>query len=164
MLSDNALFILLVMAYALIIVMGIALWKTRERIKSLSKTQKMFFKGKTGKDLEGVLLEIAKQTENNTTTQQKLYKKVQELIHATNNSYSNIGIIRFNPFQDTGSNQSFVVALLNNEQDGFLLTSLFTRQGTNVYAKPILNAQSEFQLTQEEEQAIHIATSKIQRQ
>lgn len=63
-------------------------------------------------------------------------------------------IIRYNPFSEVGSNQSFSVALLDRNNDGMVITSLFTREENRVYAKPIKNSISEYTLSEEEKEAI----------
>jgi hypothetical protein len=65
-----------------------------------------------------------------------------------------IGLIRFNPFFEVGGNQSFSLALLDGNNNGVVLTSLYTREGNRIYGKPIKNGKSEYLLSQEEEAAI----------
>ena len=71
-----------------------------------------------------------------------------------------IGIVRFNPFDSLGGNQSFSLAILDGNNCGAVITSLFSREGNRVYGKPILNGTSEFQLTDEEKQAMALAHSQ----
>jgi hypothetical protein len=68
-----------------------------------------------------------------------------------------VGFIRYNPFSNIGSDQSFSLALLDGENNGILITSLFSREGNRVYAKAIKNGQSEYPLSDEEEQALEEA-------
>ncbi len=75
----------------------------------------------------------------------------------TQNSIQHIGLVRFNPFEDTGSDQSFAIALLDDEQDGVVVSSLHGRANTRVFAKPVQHAVSSHQLSEEEERAIRIA-------
>lgn len=66
-----------------------------------------------------------------------------------------LGIVRFNPYNDTGGNQSFAIALLSRLGDGVVLSSLHGRAGTRVYAKPVKAGQGvEFSLSEEERVAI----------
>ncbi len=64
--------------------------------------------------------------------------------------------LRFNPFQGTGSggNQSFATALLDEEGSGVVISSLYSREKMSVYAKPIKNRTSEFELTEEEREVL----------
>lgn len=68
-----------------------------------------------------------------------------------------VGLVRFNPFSDTGGDQSFSIALLDGQNDGLVISSLFSRTETRVFAKPVQNGQSKYNLTAEEEEAIQLA-------
>ncbi|HNY04262.1 MAG TPA: DUF4446 family protein [Candidatus Woesebacteria bacterium] len=66
-----------------------------------------------------------------------------------------IKLVRFNPFDDVGGDQSFILVLLNKENSGILLTSLHHRSFTRIYAKPIKNGQGDnITLSKEEKSAI----------
>ncbi|MEK7634951.1 MAG: DUF4446 family protein [Patescibacteria group bacterium] len=68
----------------------------------------------------------------------------------------NASTLRFNPFQGegVGGNQSFSSVLVDEEGDGVVITSMHTRERTNVFAKPLQRWQSEHQLSEEESKAI----------
>lgn len=68
-----------------------------------------------------------------------------------------VGLVRFNPFGETGGDQSFSLCLLNGSGDGVLLTALHTRDRTRVYTKPIVLGESKFELSKEEEKALREA-------
>jgi hypothetical protein len=72
-------------------------------------------------------------------------------------SLQHIGLVRFNPFDDTGSDQSFAIALLDDQRDGVVLSSLHGRANTRLFAKPVADGGSPHNLSQEETQAIRIA-------
>jgi hypothetical protein len=74
-------------------------------------------------------------------------------------AFQRIGLVRFNPFEDTGGNQSFVVALLDANGDGFVLSSLHARAGTRVYAKALSGGRADAQLSNEETEALRRAMS-----
>ena len=95
------------------------------------------------KDLEKNISEIKKDLENLKLESQFFLKKV--------------GIIRYNPFSDTGGNQSFSIALLDRNNSGIVITSLYTREGNRVYAKPIKEGKSHYSLSEEEKKAIERA-------
>lgn len=71
-----------------------------------------------------------------------------------------MGVVRFNPFEDTGSNQSFVLALLDSRGNGFVLSSLHSRQQTRIFLKPVTTGRTETALSEEEAEAIRIAASR----
>ena len=68
-----------------------------------------------------------------------------------------VGVVRFNPFPDTGGNQSFAVALLDSRGDGVVLSSLHSRAGTRLYLKQITTGKAETALSEEETEAIRRA-------
>ena len=74
-------------------------------------------------------------------------------------SLQHIGLVRFNPFEDTGSDQSFAIALLDDRRDGLVISSLHGRATTRVFAKPVENGSSRHTLSDEESKAIRIALS-----
>jgi hypothetical protein len=68
-----------------------------------------------------------------------------------------VGVVRYNPFEDTGSNQSFALALLDGNNDGLVLSSLHSRQQTRVFLKPIVRGRCEIALSGEETEALRKA-------
>jgi hypothetical protein len=75
-------------------------------------------------------------------------------------SIQKIGIVRYNPFSNVGGDQSFSIALLNGENSGIVITSLYSRDGNRVYSKPIEKGVSEYTLSNEEVKAINEAKNK----
>jgi hypothetical protein len=72
-------------------------------------------------------------------------------------SFQKVGLVRFNPFDDTGGNQSFALALLDAQGDGFVVSSLHARTGTRVYAKVLTAGRAEGALSNEEAEALQRA-------
>ncbi len=70
-----------------------------------------------------------------------------------------VGLVRFNPFEDTGGNQSFALALLDSDDDGIVISSLHARGVTRVYAKAVSRGRPEATLSVEEAQAVAMARS-----
>jgi hypothetical protein len=68
-----------------------------------------------------------------------------------------IGLVRFNPFEETGGNQSFALALTDRNGDGFVVSSLHARTGTRLYAKAIVGGRSDSALSAEEAEALRLA-------
>jgi hypothetical protein len=75
----------------------------------------------------------------------------------TRGSLQHIGMVRFNPFEDTGSDQSFAIAMLDDRRDGIVISSLHGRSNTRVFAKPVADGGSAHNLSDEEAEAIRIA-------
>lgn len=90
---------------------------------------------------------------------EKLSQHIHDLKKQQKLNVQKVGIIRFNPFSDVGSDQSFSLALLDEDDNGVVITSLYTREENRVYGKPIKNGQSEYSLSDEEKKAIEKAKS-----
>jgi len=72
-------------------------------------------------------------------------------------AFSRVGLVRYNPFEDTGGNQSFALALLDEHGDGFVVSSLHTRNLTRVYAKGVSAGKSDVGVSAEESEALRLA-------
>lgn len=83
---------------------------------------------------------------------------MQALIETrTRRSLQHIGMVRYNPFEDTGSDQSFAIAMLDDRRDGVVISSLHGRANTRIFAKPVADGTSSHNLSDEEAEAIRIA-------
>lgn len=84
-----------------------------------------------------------------------LDKKVAELDEESQFFIQKVGMLRFNPFNDTGGDQSFILSLLDERDTGVVISSLHTRTGTRWYAKKIVEGKgAEHELSAEEKDAI----------
>ena len=70
-----------------------------------------------------------------------------------------VGVVRFNPFDETGGDQSFAIALLDQRNNGVVVSSLHSRAETRVYAKPVEGGRSSYNLSQEEQEALAQASA-----
>ncbi len=124
--------------------------KTRKRIK-------IFFKGRKTQDLEGVIAEQLKRTKKAEAEIKKLFDWNEKLQGIADISIQGVGMVRFNPFKDTGGDQSFAIALLDKNNNGVVISTLYSREGTRIYAKPIEKGDSSYHLSEEEKEAIQKA-------
>ena len=88
---------------------------------------------------------------------QRLELLIEDLKKENEKAIQKIGIVRFNPFSNTGGDQSFSLALLDGKNNGIVITSFYSREGSNVYGKPIKNGKSTYVLSEEEKKAIEKA-------
>ena len=72
-------------------------------------------------------------------------------------TFARVGLVRYNPFEDTGGNQSFALALLDAHGDGFIVSSLHARNQTRVYAKGVKGGRSDSATSDEEAEALRPA-------
>jgi hypothetical protein len=129
-------------------IISIFLWKAVSHYNKLGQG----LKDKNFKSIMETLLKemvIAKKDIDNL----KLYcDKIQRdgLLHI-----QKIGLVRFNPFKDTGGDQSFILSLVDGNDTGVIISGLYARSGTRWYAKRIVKGKSlEHELSEEEKKAL----------
>ncbi len=109
------------------------------------------------KGLENVLDEHAKELRRLDTDIKELYNITDQLNKVTMDSITKVGLVRFNPFSDTGGDQSFALAMLDANDNGIMLSSLHSRGATRFFSKPIVGGKSDYNLSDEEKEAIEKA-------
>ncbi|MBU7007541.1 DUF4446 family protein [Phosphitispora fastidiosa] len=130
------------------------------RTGRLMKRYKVMMRGAQGQDLEQVLNTYMSKVDASLAKTEEVRQAYTEIMTMAKNSIQNVGVVRYNAFDDTGSDLSFAVALLNHRGDGLVISSLFGRNETRTYAKPVTNGVSDYPLSGEEEQAIKKALNK----
>jgi len=113
--------------------------------------------------LEEVLFEEIKHLKKAEQNIKELDKLLKNLKKMAGQSIQKIGLVRFNPFKDTGGNQSFAIALLDAHKNGLVISSLYSREGTRIYGKPIESGQSKYPLSKEELEALKKAGAKTRK-
>jgi hypothetical protein len=146
----NLLYLNLALTGVLLI---IVLWQLF-RFAQLERVRKEFFSSGNKLNLEQILV-----TQNRALTKineeiKDLDGSLSNLYKANRNNIQKIGFTRFNPFDDSGGNISFALALLDAKDDGVVISSLHGREGTRVYAKAVKAGVSESKMTEEEVEAI----------
>src|SRR3989344_3180521 len=112
-------------------------------------------KGVSNKSLKTVLEELLQETEINKKDidylkQYSLKLEKDGLLHI-----QKVGLLRFNPFKDTGGDQSFILSLVDDNDTGVVISALYSRSGTRWYAKKIRNGKGvEYDLSEEEKKAL----------
>lgn len=86
-----------------------------------------------------------------------LIKLQKEIMDRQNATFQKMGVVRYNPFGDMGGNLSFSVAILDNDDNGIVITGIHSRTGSFTYAKPIVMGVSQYVLSDEELQSIELA-------
>ena len=155
-LMDNLALVVGVMGIVIIGLVVVAIVQSR-RLKQATGAYRSLVSDGQGESLQQLLAaHIGKVVEVGTKLEQ-LTELHEYLELRSRGSLQHIGLVRFNPFDDTGSDQSFVIALLDDRRDGIVLSSLHGRGQTRVFAKPVESGESTHQLSDEEAQAIRIA-------
>lgn len=109
-------------------------------------------------NLVQILEQILRRQEEGAKSIHKLSSEISQLSTLNKLSFQKSAMIRFNPFEDTGGDQSFIVAILNGQNSGLVISSLHSRNGTRIYAKQIQSGKpSGHDLSKEEREVVERA-------
>ncbi|MCX6725905.1 MAG: DUF4446 family protein [Candidatus Shapirobacteria bacterium] len=112
-------------------------------------------KGINKKNLKTVLDEILENLNKETLRIEDLTGELQKIQKENLYNIQKLGLVRFNPFAETGGNQSFSLAILDGEDSGLVLTSLHSREITRIYSKTVKKGKADnYELSAEEKQAL----------
>lgn len=124
------------------------------QILELKKGYGHFFDKSDPKSVEHLLKNYSGQVNEALTKLDELATFAAKLHRAGSIALTKVGMIRFNPFNDTGGDQSFCLAALDAHDNGFIISSIHARTGTRVYAKEIHDGKSKHNLSDEESIAL----------
>ncbi|HSW96193.1 MAG TPA: DUF4446 family protein [Candidatus Saccharimonadales bacterium] len=117
-------------------------------------------KGSSSRSLQTILDTILKETQTSKKNIDRLQEQYATIEKQGQFHIQKIGLLRFNPFKDTGGDQSFILALLDGKETGVVISGLYSRAGTRWFAKKIINGKGvEYELSDEEKKAIKEAKS-----
>ena len=138
-----------------IVILAGAIWTivTEKRLKR-------FFLGRKAKDLEDTIIILEQEITKLNKARDNIEKEIVAINTKLKKSIRGLEAIRFNPFPDQGSNQSFAIGMLDEEGDGLVISSLYSRERMSIFAKPVKNGKSEYELSTEEKEALRRAEVK----
>ena len=129
----------------------------------LVKTFNRLTKGVSDEDFRSILGKLLDEIKDQQKKNEELDKRLSLLSLDCLNHIQKIGFIRYNPFSETGGNQSFALAILDGRDSGLVITSLHSRESTRVFAKPVKEGkEAGFEFSKEEIQAI-LAAKKLKK-
>lgn len=115
-------------------------------------------KGVEGKSLQKVLEQILSTQRLSRKEVLSLRAEISRLEKRGKKHVQKVGLLRFNPFRETGGDHSFSIVMLDGEDTGYVLTGLHTRERTRIYLKQINNGVSDVKLSVDEKKALTKAT------
>lgn len=149
-------FLLIMVAIMLILLIGFIVMVTR--FSKLNKKYKNFMQklgnGKNlEEDLETYMYRVNKVEQQNA----QIENQIKNIDNNILKCIQKVGMVRYNAFENTGSNLSFALALLDKNNSGIVLNGIYSREMSNIYAKPVENGKSTYTFSEEETQAIQKA-------
>jgi len=144
----------------LVIIMYVVIINLYMNLRYLKKRYKKMMTGVESGNLERMLIghidEVKRVAEKNTELEAEC-SRMDELLQR---SLTRVAIVRYRAFEDMGGDLSYAVALLDSHNNGIILSSVFGREGSQAYAKPIENGTSSYTLIDEEQEALKQAMAQ----
>jgi len=117
----------------------------------LKRKYKKLFQNSKGDSLEGVLVEQIQKAEKMEKDLKKAFNDIAKIEEKAKGMLQKAKIQRYSAFNETGSDQSFTISLLDGNNNGLIMTGLHMRDEAKVYAKPVEKGVSRYKLSDEEE-------------
>ena len=151
---NNICTVLLILVVFLVILVIALLWKTIHLDKKYKKFMKKLGEGENlEEDLENYMYKVDRVEKQNA----EILGQINGLDKDLEGCIQKVGIVRYSAFQDTGSDLSFSLALLDEKNNGIVMNGIYSREMSNIYAKPVEAGKSSYTLSEEEQQAIEKA-------
>lgn len=124
------------------------------RISKIKKKYNEFTRGVKGVNVEELLIKTGEELKNIHIDMNNIEQNIENIETKLAFAIQKVGFVRYNAFHDMGSDLSYSIALLDKFQNGFVITSIYGREYTTSYAKPIKLGKSIYPLSVEEMQAV----------
>lgn len=148
---------LLVVTIILIIVTILLL----NAVNKLERKYKKLMRGTTNINLEELINSKLDEIDNSKASASEALEKYELLKNEMKNCVNKVAIMRYKAFEDVGSDLSFSIAILDDHNDGVMITNIYSRHDSTTYAKPIDKGISRYDLSEEENHVLKEAINKI---
>ncbi|WP_026883390.1 DUF4446 family protein [Clostridium akagii] len=149
-----ALILLVIILFIIIIIYGKSIDRVEVRLKKLTR-------GIDNTNLEELISSYMDRVEKTTEESDEIKKLYSDIHEKVDKCLQNISVLRFKAFENVGSDLSFSIAMLDNNKDGVVITSIYGRNESTTYAKPVDKGISRYELSVEENTVLNNAIEKI---
>lgn len=148
---------LLIWSFALsVLLVVVAVWTfdLQSRLHKLERRYERLFSSEEEPSYAAALERLNDRFSKTNTRTERLVVQMKEIDRTLIHCLQGVGLVRYSAFEDTGGDQSFSLAMVDGEGDGVVLSALYGRDATRVYAKPVEGWTSSRTLAKEEERAL----------
>lgn len=139
-----------VLLLALLICIGIL----NRRVSRLNKKYEFFMQDETGKSMEAKLREDVAHLHELQDSMELIHKTQKDILAVQNHCFRKIGFVKYNAFDNIGNNLSFAFTVLDGKNDGFCLSSVYGRNESRIFAKPIVDGKCLYGMSEEEKESL----------
>lgn len=148
---------ILILLFLFQILLFILLISVNMKYNRLKVSYSSFMKGKDGKNLEESILARFSELDELTTLTKDNKHDINNIYKKMNSHYQKIGIVKYDAFHEMGGNLSFALTMLDEEDNGWILNAMHSREGCYTYIKEIVKGQSYIELAEEESESLERA-------
>ena len=139
-----------VLLLALLIYIGIL----NRRVSRLNKKYEFFMQDETGASVEAKLRDDVDKLHNLQGTLDMIHQTQKDIMAVQNHCFRKIGFVKYNAFDNIGNNLSFAFTVLDGKNDGFCLSSVYGRNESRIFAKPIVEGKCLYGMSEEERESL----------
>jgi len=150
---SNPIYFIITFGVLILITYGIMinLWLDLSYMK---RRYKKMMKGVEGSDIEHMLNGHVEEVSTVVLEQKEIRGEIDRIDTILTKAITKLAVVRFDAFNDVGSDLSYCVAMLDSNNNGIVISGIFGREDSRTYVKPIVDGVSSYKLTQEEEKAL----------
>ena len=146
--------------FLMLIVMFVVLLNQGKEIKRLRKRMNKFMSGKDAESLEEEIIKLVKDNKSMKHVVDISKKDIEVLFEQMRKTYQKTGLIKYDAFQQMGGQLSFCLAMLDQDNNGFIMNSVHSTEGCYCYTKEVKKGVSELSLGKEDEEALALAVGE----
>lgn len=154
-LMQNGTFLMILLGANILLIIGLII--NTIRISKIKRENKELITKLDGTDIKENLKDYIHRVEAVEQKTDTIINYCKNLENTLTGCIQKVGIIRYSAFRDTGSDLSFALALLDDKNNGVILNGIYSREMSNIYAKPVVDGEATYTLSEEEKQALQKA-------
>ncbi|MDF2884888.1 MAG: hypothetical protein K0R54_5458 [Clostridiaceae bacterium] len=149
--------VLFAICFFFIIINCLLLFANIKKTNRIKTKYNRFMNGLSDRNMEELLEKCLDSANSVNARNRDIELKINEIERTLLQCVQKVGVVRFNAFDNVGSDLSFSIALLDNNDSGIVISGIYARDSSSTYAKPVSSGKSKYTLSAEEIQAIDIA-------
>lgn len=124
------------------------------QVRKLEQKYTFFMQDENGKSVESKLKEDVAKLHHLQGTLDLIHQRQKDILSVQNHCFRKIGFVKYNAFDNIGNNLSFAFTVLDGKNDGFCLSSVYGRNESRIFAKPIVEGKCLYGMSEEEKESL----------
>ena len=142
------------------IITSILLIITLCKLKKLKRRVDALTRGKDAETMEDSILKFFERIESLEDAESKMHRDIREIKENLKITYQKSALVKYDAFREMSGALSYSLALLDKQNNGVIISSMYSREGCYTYAKDVLNGECKINLSDEEAEALKQAVAK----